>query len=122
MPKLPTNMVRRPGRSGYHYRKKTAGKITWIALGTHYNEALHKLREIHGSTNKVPRSEMTIADAAKRWVATYIPTARSPKQQKMAAVRSQRYLEPHLGQMLLQRLSKEHLRRYRLQLETLDLV
>lgn len=121
MPKLPTNMVRRPGRRGYYYRKKTAGKITWIALGTHYNEALHRLREIQGQTNQVPRSEMTVTDAAKRWVATYLPTARSPKQQKIAAVRCERYLGPALGHVLLQRLNREHIRRYRLQLEKFDI-
>jgi integrase len=64
---------------------------------------------------------MTIADAAKRWVATYIATARSPKQQKMAAVRCERYLMPELGHVLLGQLTKEHLRRYRLQLEKSDL-
>ncbi len=121
MPKLPTNMVRRPGRSGYHYRKKTAGKITWIALGKDYDEALHTLREIQGSTSKLLRSDVTVKDAAKRWVATYLPTARSPKQQKMAAVRCERYLIPELGHALLGRLTKEHVRRYRMQLETLDL-
>ena len=121
MPKLPTNMVRRPGRSGYHYRKKTAGKITWIALGKDYDEALHTLREIQGSTSELLRSQVTVKDAANRWVATYLPTARSPKQQKMAAVRCERYLIPELGHVLLGRLSKEHVRRYRMHLETFDL-
>lgn len=115
MPKLPRNMVRRTDRAGYFFRQKVAGKTRWIPLGTSYHEALRRLRSL--KKQEIPKSGVSVGEAAKHWLASYVPTSRSEKDQRLARRRVEIYLGPHLGHYLLNRLSGEHLRLYRLQLE-----
>ena len=119
MPKLPKNMVRRQGRPGYYFRRKSRGRSKWLALGTDYTEALRKLRSLKadaGATNKPP-ADLTVGEAAERWLKSYVATARAGKSQQLALRRVEMYLVPHLGHLLLGRVTRETLRDYRLALE-----
>lgn len=120
MPKLPRNMIKRKGRGGYYFRKRFAGRDVWIALGTDFSEAKEKLKKLRNDDH-VPRSDVTVADAAKRWLQQYIATARNEKQQETAAARVRLYLVPFFRASLLHKVSREHLRSYRLWLEKHDI-
>jgi len=115
MPRLPKNMIRRKGRPGYWFQRKTGGRKVTRFLGTDYEAAKHQLKKYVGSG--VPLSEVRVNEAAKRWLASYVATARNEKNQKLTAVRVRRHLSPTLGHYLVARLTPEHLRSYRLTLE-----
>ena len=116
MPKLPRNMVRRKDRPGFYFRRKTRGRVTWIALGTDYDDACRRLRSLKREES-TPAHGITVAEAANRWLVTYVPAARNEKGQVLASRRVALYLVPLLGHLLLSRLGKDDIRRYRLQLE-----
>jgi len=116
MPRLPENMMRRGGRRAYYFRKRVEGKDKWISLGTDFEAACRRLRQLQGGEG-LPRTDLTVKLAAERWLQQYVATAREPKGQLITRSRIQRYLEPGLGHLLLHRLNKEHIRSYRLWLE-----
>ena len=118
MPKLPKNMVRRKGRSGYYFREKRRGKVTWIALGSDYQEARRLLRSLK-SEERRPSRQFTVEQAATQWLDSYIATSREPRSQGIARRRVETYLVPYLGHQLLFRLKGDDLRGYRLYLEKL---
>lgn len=61
---------------------------------------------------------VTLCRAAVRWLETYVATARNPKGQRLAEVRFHRYLLPWFGRtVLLQELTGDDVRQYRLGLE-----
>lgn len=120
MPKLPRNMIKRKERGGYYFRKRFAGRDVWVALGTDFSEAKEQLKKLRNE-DRLPRSDVTVVDAARRWLQQYIATARNEKQQVMAASRVKRYIDPFFRATLLQRLTREHLRSYRLWLEKHDI-
>jgi integrase len=64
---------------------------------------------------------LRVAEAASQWLESYIPTARAPKQQRLARSRVGRYLLPALGKLLLTDVGPNDLRRYRLWLEQREL-
>jgi integrase len=69
------------------------------------------------SGDAMPRSELTVKLAAERWLTQYVATQRQPKGQVQTRSRVRKYLEPGLGHWRLDRLTKEHVRSYRLWLE-----
>ena len=112
-------MIRRKGRPGYWFQVKQGGRRVTRFLGTDYQEALLCLRSLKGQD--IPLTEITIREAAKRWVATYVATMRNPKGRVLAERRVDRHLNPRLGHYLLSRVTSEHLRSYRLSLESAGL-
>lgn len=116
MPKLPENMCRRPGRKAYYFRRQVNGKDRWVSLGTDFDEACHKLRQLQAG-DAVPRNALTVKIAAERWLQQYVATSRQPKCQVTTRTRVTKYLAPGLGHLLLHRLTREHIRSYRLWLE-----
>ncbi len=116
MPKLPRNLVQRKGRAGYYFRKKFHGRDVWVALGTDLSEARDQLRKLQRQ-ERMPRADVTVVRAAQHWLTQYVATARNEKQQVMAASRVRKYIDPFFGAMLLQRVTREDLRSYRLWLE-----
>lgn len=119
MPHLPKFMVRRKGRKGYWFVRRFAGRRMTRFLGSDYEAALRKLRSFTGA--EPPKLEITIAEAAKRWLATYVETARNPKGRKQTATRVKKYLVPAMGHYLLPRITSDHVRAYKLHLESKDL-
>lgn len=117
MPKLPRNMVRRKDRPGYYFRRKSRGKVVWLALGTDYEDACRRLRSLKRGEEGTPVSVLTVREAAERWLATYIASARNEKGQHLAARRAELYLTPLLGHVPLARLTRDRIRQYRLELE-----
>ncbi len=118
MPKLPAGMFKRAGR-GYYTRRRDNGRDRWISLGKDFDVASRKLREF--DRRDLPLVQITVREAAKRWLESYIATNRSAKCQKDAAQRVRDYLEPQLGYRQLGRVTKDDLRAYRLWLEKRDL-
>ncbi len=116
MPKLPINMVKRSGRPGWYFRRMEGGKVVWRSLGTDYEEACSKLKKLKGrETARLP--DLTVKKAAQMWLDSYIATNRREADRPLAAQRVRDYLSPALGHFLLERVSSEDLRRYRLKLE-----
>ena len=114
MSKLPSGMFKRKGR-GYYTRRWVDGKDRWISLGKDYDEACSKLRQVSG--REVPPLQMSVKDAAKQWLVSYVATNRVERNQRMAGQRVRDYLEPFMGYRLLSKVTKEDLRGYRLWLE-----
>jgi len=113
MPRLPSNMIKR-GRV-FYFRQLVDGADKRISLGSDYEQACRRLRSL--KRDGVPLASGTVLDAARRWLSTYVPTVRGERDQRLAAQRVRDYLEPHLGHVLLNRLSAESIRSYRLVLE-----
>lgn len=116
MPKLPKNMIRRKGKPGFYYRQKVAGRLVVRALGPDYELACQRLRSLK-SNDVPPAPTSTVATAVRRWLSVYVATQRRPEDRQLAAQRVRDYLEPAIGHVLLHRLTKDHLRSYRLRLE-----
>lgn len=115
MPHLPKNMIRRKGRPGFWFQRKIGGHRVTRYLGTDYQEAKVRLRQFQGSA--VPLVDVTMGEAAKRWLATYVETARNPKNRQLSKRRVEKHLIPTLGHYLVARVTPDHLRSYRLTLE-----
>src|SRR5262245_37181695 len=116
MPRLPRGMFRR-GRA-YYVRLREGGGDQWRSLGTDLKQAKDKLREIgQGDRELEPIPHLTVSDAAKQWLESYVRTARCEKGQEEAKARVARYLTPFLGPMALSGVGREDLRAYRLWLE-----
>ena len=115
MPKLPKHMVRRAGKPGYWFRQTVSGVERTQYLGGDYQAALRKLRSL--KTEELPVSSITVEDAARRWLSSHVATARTVRDQRLAAQRVRDYLTPFLGAFQLHRVNGEHLRAYRLHLE-----
>lgn len=119
MPKLPTNMIRRKDRPGYWFRGRLNGKTRQISLGTDYQEACRRLGSL--KTDGLPRADLTVAVAAGRWLDLYVKLRRTPSGHRDAKARSQRYLVPFLGHVLLDELVADQLWTYRQWLDQQDL-
>jgi integrase len=115
MPKLPRGMVRK-GRA-FYWRKKRAGKQKWYSLGTDYETACRKLRELK-SSGSAPDKQAIVLAVARRWLASYVPTSRNAQGQRLARERVQKYLGvADLGLRPIARVRGDDLRAYRLWLE-----
>lgn len=114
MPNLPRGMFKRTGR-GYYTRLRVDGRDRWVALGTDFDVASQKLRKL--DRRDLPRVQMTMQQAAKKWLESYIATKRRPKDQRTAEQRVRDYLEAFMGYKQLTRITKDDLRAYRLWLE-----
>lgn len=117
MPKLPKGMFKRKGRSGWYLRVFRGGRERWVALGSEFVVACRRAREIRLGTVPVAGSRLTVRQAGERWLDTYVQTQRSPKGQKLTGSRFRQYLAPYFGHMLLERVTGEDVRAFRLKLE-----
>ncbi len=113
MPKLPKGMFKRTGR-GYYVRFQGGGQNRWVSLGTDYEAACKRLRDLR---NKPDPTRITVAEAAAQWLETYCSTARSPQNVKMARQRVRSFLNVFLGYKPLNRLTGNDIRAYRAALD-----
>jgi integrase len=112
---MPRNLIRRRGRPGYWFAKRIGGKRITRFLGEDYQEACRQLRQLQ--RRETPIYRLTVYEAAERWLATYVPTARNEKVQRITKMRVEKYLKPGLGHFRLENLTADQLRAYRLWLE-----
>jgi integrase len=108
-------MFRRPNR-GWYVRIRRGGKQRWFALGTDFDEACRKFREL--KRHDLPPIRLSVQQAAERWLETYVRNARSPAGRELAKARVTKYLVPFMGWKMLQKIGPEDLREYRNWLET----
>src|SRR5688572_27933493 len=108
---MPKNMIRRRGKKGFWFKKVVAGRPLVRYLGSDYQEALRRLRSL--KVEDVPPTQVTIRDAAFRWIESYVKTVRRKADWQLAEQRVRDYLIPRLGHVLLHRLNRDHLRGYR---------
>ena len=118
MPKLPRGMFQR-GES-YTVRLRVDGKDVWRSLGTELPEAKRKLAKLRSGENPL-NGRLTVTEAARRWLETYVQTARSEKNRKQAGSRIEQYLKPFFAFVPLWKVGPDHIRRYRLWLEGHDI-
>jgi len=103
------------GRS-FCARRRINGRDIWRTLGPDYAEACRKLRAFLRD-EPVSVSKTRVRDAAERWLDTYIATRREPRSAQLARRRAETYLYPFLGLKLVERVTAQNLREYRLWLE-----
>jgi len=110
MPRLPRGMTRK--RSAYYFRRFSKGKETWTPLGSDYDVACAKLRQLR--EQPVLSSRGTVAQLVDRWLTAYIATARNEKGAKLARQRASDFLITFLGAKQVTRVTADDLRECRL--------
>lgn len=116
--KLPRGLFKR-GRS-YVSRIRRGGMDRWVSHGTDRGLAIVRHHELMAA-GTVPLGRMTVADAARRWLETYVATARNAKNRRDATTRVRKYLGAFMGGKLLSRLTGDDFREYCLWLRGQDL-
>jgi integrase len=117
MPKLPKGMFKRG--SSFYVRTYEGGTDRWKSLGSDYEVACRKLREIR--LGVVEEKAYTVADAVEQFLKVYVPTHRSSYNIRHSESACRRYLIPFFGRYALAKVGKDDLRKYRLWLEQKDL-
>ena len=118
MPKLPKGMFRRKGRPGWYMRLFRGGGERWVSLGADFAKACDNARALSEGLTASPNMAGSVSAACGRWLESYIATALSEKGQKLAAQRVSAYIEPLFGHMLVERVTREDVRSFRLWLES----
>src|SRR5262245_32720534 len=103
------------GRSWY-VRLQGQGQNAWHCLGEDEDQARRRLGALLAQGPSA-RNRLTVADAAQRWLSSYVATRRNERGRELAAVRVKRYLEPFFRYKRLDRVSREDVRAYRQCLE-----
>ena len=114
MPKLPTNMIRRPDRPGFWFRGVLHGKLCVRSLGTDYETAKQRMRSLK---TQGPRTAATVAEVVEAWLRIDVPTRRNKQGQQDTKSRAKRYLVPFLGHCRLAGLAPDRLQQYRQELD-----
>ncbi len=117
MPKLPVGVHRRKGRPGYYLRLYRDGKDRRFALGEDYTQAMEKAEELRASEGPLVANRVTVAEAAARWLESYVRLRRTAKGLKLTKRRVELYLVPFMGHMQLAKVTREDVRAYRAWLE-----
>jgi integrase len=99
------------GRS-YYVRLFEGGRDRWVSLGRDYEEASRQLERLRRGETLAP--ELSVGEAAQRWLESYVRTSRNEDGQKLAGVRVKRYLLPFMGERRVSGVRREDLRAYRL--------
>lgn len=118
MPKLPREMFRRKGRPGWCMRLYRAGHERWVSLGADYAKVCDAARAYAAGLSVNPVQAGTVGNAAQRWPESYIQTQRNERSQTLAAQRVRTFIDPFSGHMLLERVTREDVRSFRLWLQS----
>lgn len=113
MPRCPKGMFRR--RKSFYVRLRDDYGDRWVSLGSEYDEACRRLREIRNGV--VPTARLRVKEGVQRWLETYVRTNRNAKNVKMAERRVERYLLAYFRHRILASITADDLRRYRIYLE-----
>jgi len=81
-----------------------------------YQKAKDQLKELR-SKGIPEHPRLTVSEAAKQWLNSYVQTARNERGQKLAEGRVEQFLSRYMGRMKVDSVTKEDLRAYRLWLE-----
>lgn len=115
MPRVPKGMFKRKGR-GWYTRIHAGGKDRWVALGKDLGAAKTKFHQARAAPMIPPKA--TVAQLSRKWLETYIPTARSAYGQGQAASLVRRFLDVYFGPKLVSKVTADDLREYRLWAES----
>jgi integrase len=118
MPKLPKGVFKRKGRSGWYMRLFRNGGERWVSLGADFAKACDNARALSAGLTVAPRQAGSVSAACERWLESCIALGRNEKGQKLAAQRVRTYIEPFFGHMLVERVTREDVRSFRLWLES----
>jgi len=100
----------------YYTRLRRDGKARWVSLGDDFKDARDKLREYQKGAPVFQR--VSLGEAVNDWLAIFIATRRTENGQKLAKLRAERYmLKFFTSDLLLERLTGDHVRQYRAWLE-----
>jgi integrase/recombinase XerD len=110
-------MFKRKGRKSWYMRVHRGGREHWVSLGADYTAAVKKARDIRSGVVSVLTGRVTVGQAGERWLETYIQTQRGETSRRTAGQRVRDYLDPFMGHMLIERVTGEDVRAYRLWLE-----
>lgn len=116
MPRLMKGMFRRKSSNSFYVRFRENGRDRWLSLGSDYEEACRRLRKIR-SEGETPAVRITVRQAADQFYESYIRTRRRPEDHQMSRQRLDIYLLEFMGSWVLAKVTKEHVRAYRLWLE-----
>jgi integrase len=118
MPKLPKGMFRRKGRAGWYLRLYLNGGEKVRALGDDFATACDKARLLGAGLPVAAKDAVTVSDACQRWLEGQVRLHRDEKGQKQAAQRVRDYIGSFFGAMVLDRVTREDVRAFRLWLES----
>ncbi len=113
--KLPRGMYRRG--PAFYYRDQSGDRDKRISLGRDYQDALRKFAELQAG--HTPPQKLTVAAAVERWLETRVAASRNAHNRNKARARAERYLKRFMGNLLLQKVTANHLREYKTWLERL---
>jgi integrase len=116
MPRLMKGMFHRKGSSSFYVRFHENGRDRWKSLGADYEEACRRLRKLRDD-GETPVVRITVKQAADQFYESYVKTRRRPEDHQMSRQRLDKYLLEFMGRMFLAKVTKEHVRSYRLWLE-----
>jgi len=117
VPKLPRGMFRRKEGGSWYLRLYRGGCERWVSLGADFETAKQRAEEVRSMKSGAFAGRMTVSQAGARWLELYVRTRRNEKGQQVTAGRVRQYLEPFMGHVLLDRVTGEDVRAYRLWLE-----
>jgi len=109
MPKLPRGIFKR-GKS-YYARRQVKGRDVWRSLGRDFERAKERLQRFQA---ELPAGNLlTVAEAAQRWLTSYVKNRRSELARGYADTRVRVHLKPCLGNIRLDRLHGQEIAAYR---------
>jgi integrase len=94
------------------------GGERWVSLGDDYGRACAAARALGAGLTVNPRQAGSVSAACERWLESCIALGRNEKGRKLAAQRVRAYIEPFFGHMLVERVTREDVRSFRLWLES----
>jgi integrase len=85
-------------RKSFYVRLRGDYGDRWVSLGSDYEQACRRLREIRSGA--APTARVRVKEGAQRWLETYVRTNRNAKNVLMAEHRVERYLLAYFREAL----------------------
>jgi integrase len=94
------------------------GGERWVSLGADFAKACDNARALGAGLTVSPNRAGSMSAACERWLESCIAIGRNEKGQKLAAQRVRTYIDPFFGHMLVERVTRDDVRSFRLWLES----